>query len=260
MVSSRHPIAPFRAGAGERAAAGVLSAGLVAAIVWALVVGLGVEVRRAAEAALVAFDILPPPPPVRERVAPPPVRPARPEGRAAPPNIRSDPTDVVAPVPVVPVVVPPLITVAPVARTGVDPTAGAADRVGPGQGAGGEGDGFGGGGEGDGDGGGLGGAETPPRPKSGRLSIAVLPQYLRERNGEYSVELRYFVEADGRATACRAARSSGWPELDVNACRGVERRFRYRPALDGRGRPVRSVVIGVHSWLVEGEPDAPARR
>ena len=249
----------MRAPTRDRAAAGLLSGALVSAIGWALILGLDVEVRRAAGEALQAFDLTDPPPPPPARVAPPPVRSARPEGRAAPPNIRSNATALVAPLPVVPLPVPPPVVAAPVAHTGSDATQGAADRVGPGQGAGGEGDGFGGGGRGDGDGGGE-GAETPPRLIRGRFSNATLPEYLRDRDGVYALELRYSVEADGRVTGCRAVRPSGWPELDQRACRTAEDRFRFRPALDGAGRPVRSAIVTRQEWEVEGEPDPEPRR
>ena len=247
------------AGGRERAASALLSAALVGAFGWALILGLGVEVSRAADEALQAFDLAAPPPPIPERVVPPPVRSSRRQGRAAPPNIRSDATPVVAPAPVVPLPLPPPVVAAPVAHTGSDATQGAADRVGPGQGAGGEGDGFGGGGRGDGDGGGE-GPETPPRLIRGRFSNATLPEYLRDRNGVYALELRYSVEEDGRVTGCRAVRPSGWPELDQRACRTAEERFRFRPALDGAGRPVRSAIVTRQEWEVEGEPDPEPRR
>ena len=250
----------MRASPRERAASALGSAVLVAGLGWALTVGLGVSLPGTMEETLAAFDVAPLPPPHEEQVVPPKQRSKRPEGRAAPPNIRSQATRVVAPVPVVPVLVPPTINVAPVAHIGSDPTAGAADRPGPGTGAGGEGNGFGGGGSGDGDGGGADEAETPPRWRRGTLGNWVLPEALRDRNGLYSVEVRFFVEPDGRVTECRAARPSGYPELDGNACQGFERRVRYHPARDAAGRPVRSIVVSTQEWLVEGEPDPPRTR
>ena len=44
--------------------------------------------------------------------------------------------------------------------------------------------------------------------------------------------------------------------LDTLVCRLIERRFRFRPALDGEGRPMRVTVVETHSWTVEPEePD-----
>lgn len=138
----------------ERRAARALSAVLVAAIGWGLAVGLSVGVTRRAQEAAASFDVAPTPPPPPRRTVPPPLRSARPEGRAAPPTIRSQATQLVAPASVMPEVVPPLLTVAPVAHRGDEATSGASDRVGPGQGAGGEGSGSGGRGDGNGEGGG----------------------------------------------------------------------------------------------------------
>ncbi len=76
--------------------------GLHVLLGWALIVGLGVDIPRAAQGALATFDILPPPP---DPPPPPPVpqvvRAGRPEGRAAPPNLRSKATEIVATPPVV---------------------------------------------------------------------------------------------------------------------------------------------------------------
>lgn len=241
----------MRADPRERVASGLLSTALVAALGWALIAGLGVRLPPAAEEALAAFDVVPPPPPLEERVAPPPTRSKRPEGRAAPPNIRSQATQVVAPVPVVQIPLPSPVVAAPVAHVGNRATAGAANRVGPGTGAGGQGDGFGGGGEGEGDGGGYEDELSPPRWRSGRLSNAVLPEVLRDREGLYAVELRFHVETDGRLTGCRVVESSGWPELDRNACRAMELRMRYEPAREPDGRPVRVPLITRQAWQVE---------
>lgn len=236
----------------ERVAAGLLSAALAAGLGWVLVAGLGVTFPRAAEESLAAFDVVPVPQPPRERAVPPPKRSKRPEGRAAPPNIRSNPTEVVAPVPIVRLPLPPPpIAVAPVARTGSDPTAGAADRRGPGTGAGGQGDGFGGGGDGDGDGGGWEDDLSPPRWRSGSLSNDTLPEALRFREGVYALEMRFRVETDGRVTGCRIEETSGWPELDARACRDAERRLRYHPAREPDGRPVPTNILSRQEWQVD---------
>ena len=58
-------------------------------------------------------------------------------------------------------------------------------------------------------------------------------------------------QVDGSVTGCRAIRSSGHPPIDTAACRLIERRFRYRPALNRAGRPVRSVVEENHTWVLD---------
>jgi protein TonB len=181
------------------------------------------------------------------------VRQGRPEGRAAPPNIRSKATEIVATPPVVPLPVPPPVVTAPVAGPGNDASSGATDTVGPGTGAGGIGDGLGSGGEGDGDG--SGGGDTPPRQIGGSIQGAALPRGLDETGFEGTVSVRYIVEPNGRATDCQVTRSSGNRAIDIATCRQIERRFRFRPSLDGQGRPVPSVMTQNHEWVVERVED-----
>jgi len=226
--------------------------GLHVLLGWALIVGLGVDVPRAAQRALATFDILPPPP---DPPPPPPVpqvvRQGRPEGRAAPPNIRSKATEIVAAPPAVPLPVPPPVVTAPVAGPGNDASSGATDTVGPGTGAGGIGDGLGSGGEGDGDG--SGGGDTPPEQIAGSMQGARLPRELEEYGFEGSVEVDYLVEPNGRATDCRIRRSSGNRAIDIETCRQVERAFRFRPSRDARGRAVPAVMVSSYDWAVERE-------
>ncbi|WP_230769021.1 energy transducer TonB [Sphingomonas sp. Leaf4] len=235
-----------------RGTALAVTIGLHVLLGWALIIGLGVDIPRAAQGALATFDILPPPP---DPPPPPPVpqvvRQGRPEGRAAPPNIRSKATEIVATPPVVPLPVPPPVVTAPVAGPGNDASSGATDTIGPGTGAGGIGDGLGSGGAGDGDG--SGGGDTPPEQIGGSLQGARLPPELEENGFEGSVEVDYVVEPNGRATDCRIRRSSGNRAIDLATCRQIERAFRFRPSRDGRGQPVASVMVQRHEWDVERE-------
>ena len=234
----------------SRIGAMVVTVALHVLLGWALIVGLGVDVARTAQSALATFDILPPPP---DPPPPPPVpqvvRQGRPEGRAAPPKIRSKATEIVATPPVVPLPVPPPVVTAPVAGPGNDVSSGATDTAGPGTGAGGIGDGLGSGGEGDGDG--SGGGDTPPEQIGGSLQGARLPPELEENGFEGTVEVDYVVEPNGRATDCRIRRSSGNRAIDIATCVQIERAFRFRPSRDGRGRAVPSVVVSRYDWDVE---------
>ncbi|MGJ3629384.1 hypothetical protein AB5I41_25665 [Sphingomonas sp. MMS24-JH45] len=85
---------------GSAVAAGVVTAG----IGWALLTGLAGGVVREKLGETLALFRVPPPPPVK--VVPKKVASARPSGRAAPPNIRSQATPVVAPPPIVVVPLP----------------------------------------------------------------------------------------------------------------------------------------------------------
>ena len=233
-----------------RVVAGLGAVALEALFVAALLWGLGVRVPLGENSALEVFDVMPPPPPPPvERVVPKPATSHRPEGAAAPPNLRSKATEIVAVPPVVPLVVPPPVIAAPVAGVGSDATAGAADVVGPGTGSGGIGNGTGSGGAGDGDG--NGGDETPPRWRRGRIKDSDYPHAAEEVGAGGTVRVRYTVETNGRVTGCRITQSSGNRELDATTCRLIEQRFRYDPSRDAAGRPVRSIIVADHSWIME---------
>jgi protein TonB len=246
----------------ERGRAGLVAAVATVGLGYALLVGLSLGRGASPTEALQIFEIGPdPPPPPRERVVPHPRQSSRREGAASPPNLRSEPTEIVAPEPVLPPQVPPPVIAAPIAGTGSAPSAGSADVIGPGTGAGGEGDGRGSGGEGDGSGDGGDGLETGPRRIRGDLSDAPYPPGAADAGIGGTVSVKYYVEADGRVSDCDVTRSSGNAELDVATCSFIVRRFRFRAARDGRGRPVPSAVVENHSWGVEQEaPQAPPPR
>lgn len=230
----------------ERVGAGLVALSAIGLVAWALLMSLAYRQGLRAEDALTAITVI-----ALEEPPPPAVVPERkpseePEGEAAPPNIRSTPTEIVAPKPPV-VLIPPPVPAATVAGTGVEATAGAAEVPGPGQGAGGIGDGRGSGGFGDGTGGGL--DDTPPRRIRGRLSFSDAARVAGwEAIIGREMTTRFLVEVDGRATGCRTSRSSGIPALDFEICRLIEQRFRYQPSRDGRGRPIRAGVEMDHSW------------
>ena len=237
---------------------------IAAALVW----GLGVPVPRAAERALRLFELAPSPPPPepsrppppRERSAPAERRDARREGAASPPNLRAQASQIVLPKPAIQLPLPPPILAAPVAGPASDPFAGAADRRGPGTGAGGYGDGRGSGAGGGGDGGGGGyGRDRPPRRIRGSLRDSDYPAAAGEAGAGGTVSVRFTVALDGRAVNCRITRSSGSDALDWTTCRVIERRYRFDPSRDWRGRPVLSDVVEDHSWFVEDEPPDPDR-
>jgi protein TonB len=237
----------------ERGRGALVAAALTGVLGYALVAGLAARRSAGGDEALRLFEITPPPAPPERKVVPEPRRNTRPEGEASPPNLRAEPTEIVAPEPIVPVVVPPPVASAPVAGTGAAPSAGSADVPGPGTGSGGFGDGRGSGGDGDGDGGGA-GDETPPRWLRGDFRGVDYPEALAEAGIEGTVGVRYVVWTNGRVTDCEVSRSSGSADLDALTCRVIRERFRYRPSLDRRGRPVPSVIVENHSWSIRREP------
>ena len=231
-------------------AAAVLIQGL---LVYALVQGLAVGMPGAVDAALKVFAIAPePPPPPIPKPIPPKVYSTRPEGAAAPPNLRSKATEVTAPVPVIVIPVPPTVIVAPIAATGAEASSGASDRAGPGTGAGGIGNGTGSGGAGDGDGE---GDYTPPRWKKGRIKDSDYPRAAAEAGASGTVTVRYRIGVDGRATNCVITRSSGNRELDETTCRLIEDRYRYEPSRDPQGRAIGSYMVTDNDWILERDRD-----
>jgi periplasmic protein TonB len=240
----------------ERGRAALSAAALTVALGYALVAGLALGSGASPEQGLSLFEVGPDPsPPPREKLVPHRVHSSRREGAASPPNLRSEPTELVAPVPVVPVPVPPAVVTAPIAGVGSDPSAGSADVVGPGTGSGGQGNGRGSGGEGDGSG--DGGAETPPRWVRGQLKDSDYPESAAEAGVGGTVGVRYLVWTDGRVRNCEITRSSGSRELDATTCRLIEQRFRFRPSRDEDGRAVPAVIVENHSWMIHQEPPEP---
>jgi len=230
---------------------------LHAALAYAFVAGLALELPAATDSRLKLFDIpaVQPPPPIA-RPAPARERAPEPEAAAAPPNLRADPAPIVAPEPAIALPVPPLVVAAPIPAAGPAPSAGAADRPGPGTGAGGQGVGRGSGRSGDGTGG---GAATPARQIAGRIVDSDYPRAARRARLEGRVRVRFTVSADGRATECRVTTSSGHAQLDTATCRLIERRYRFEPARDAQGRPVVETRAWEQRWWLERPAPAAGR-
>lgn len=243
----------------ERRRGAVVAAGLTALLGYALALGLALSTPERRGETLALFDIgAEPPPPLREKTVPHRVRDTKPEGAAAPPNLRSEPAEIVEPQPLVSVPVPPPVTAAPIAGIGSDASAGNADVPGPGTGAGGVGSGRGSGGEGDGAG--AGGDETPPRWVRGQLNDSDYPDALAEAGVSGTVGVRYLVWTDGRVRDCEVTASSGSVELDALTCRLIRARFRFAPSRDAQGRPVPAEIVENHSWEIQREPAQQGRQ
>lgn len=242
----------------QRIAAATGAALLQALLGYVLIAGLAVHLPTVVRDDLKLFGIVPPPPPPpREKIVREPMNSHKPQGAASPPNLRAKATEIVAPHPVLPAIVPPPIVTATIAGVGSDASAGAADVRGPGTGSGGAGVGTGSGGAGDGEGDGDG---TPPRFRKGRLAYSDLARAGLPEGTEGTLGVRYTVEADGRATHCAVTQSSGNAALDTVTCRLIEQRFRYAPARDDDGEAVPSIIVENQSWYHREAPaDDPAR-
>ncbi len=228
------------------------SAAIMTGIAYALIAGLSYNVVSHGRDALLSVFAAPPPPPRPKEPKREVVRPktAAAKGDPSPRNLKNQATPVFAPK-LPPLILPPPITAAPLPAQGTAATTGASNLAGPGQGAGGLGNGNGGGGAGgDGDGG---GAVVGPRQIKGKLSFKDLPEGLIAPGSEARVGVRYVVEADGRVSHCRADETSGIAALDGLACRLIEERFRFKPARNRDGDPVRATIVEAHSWFIREE-------
>lgn len=244
--------------AGALAAAGAIHV----ALIYLLITGLGIDVAAKVSDAIQLIEVgPPPPPPIVVTPRPLPKRAKKREGEAAPPNLKSVATPVVAPPPVIRLPVPPPVTAAVTPGIGAQATQGAAEVPGPGTGSGGIGNGTGSGGQGDGDGGGGDGGnggrdeETPPRWIRGRLKDSDYPRGVSDSGISGRVSVRYLVDEDGRVARCSVTRSSGSPELDETTCRLIQQRFRFEPSRDARGDPVAATIVESHEWLTRDDPD-----
>lgn len=202
------------------------------------------------------FDVTeepPPPPPVESPVAP---SPATPEGAAAPPAMKAEAAPVVAPPPRIELQAPPPIAVAPIAARGSDMASGSSDREGTGTGSGGAGSGTGAGNGGAGTG--AGGVAVRTRRIGGRFTGADYPDRPARAGAEGVVVVRLTVGTNGRVTDCRLRRSSGNRDLDGVTCHIIRQRFRFKPARDAQGRPVKDTVEWEQVWSLResGSPEA----
>jgi protein TonB len=232
----------------DRIKAGIGVALFHALLGYALITGLGFEVVRQVSDNLKVFVVLPePPPPPMEEPIPAEVRTEAPEGAAAPPSLKAQPSPIIAPPPKVRLDVPPPVAAVPEPTPlppGTDASAGVSTVDGTGTGTGGEGKGTGSGGAGSGSGG---GGRPAARVRGGftprDYSRIAGPQLLQG-----TVHVRYTIQADGHVTNCAVTKSSGHFRLDRATCEAIEDRFRYRPALDTGGRPVVSTKNTSFAW------------
>lgn len=67
-----------------------------------------------------------------------------------------------------------------------------------------------------------------------------------------SVDFQLLVNARGRVTACNILRSSGSALLDATTCRLVQKRGRFIPARDKKGRPAPDTIAGRVNWRLPG--------
>ena len=211
-----------------------------AALAFALLTGLRVDVRRSGEAVqrLIALTLVKPPPPPVVQVKPRP----RPHQQAAPKAARATLGGTPGPQPShAPAAIVPVVPVHPQAAP-----SGGGSGTGPAIGSG-AGGGSGGNGYGAGEGGG-----TDLEQIAGEITPRDYPRNLRNAGIGGVVGISFRVEPSGFVSRCTVTQSSGVPELDALTCRLIVQRFRYRPSTDRYGRPIADTVDGEHEWIPHG--------
>ena len=182
-------------------------------------------------------DAVPPPPPPVETQQP---RPKEKEGGAAPKNMKSQATPVVAPKPKL--ATPPVqeIAASETPHAGTAPTQGASDVRGPGTGAGGFGTGTGNGSGGNGPGGGGdNGVAEPPHLVTPVLNGRDFPREMLDRwPPGVPVFLRIRVNPQGYVSECNVLRGTNVGTIDAMMCNIVHDRLRFRPAVNRSGQAV----------------------
>jgi protein TonB len=229
-------MAGYRQSNPDRAKAAAATLVVHLAIGAALLTGLVNHVARKQADTLETFVVTEVPPPVTSPIVPEPD--SAPKDEPAPPNLKANPSPIVAPKAKLPL--PSPVPAAPVAGSGSAVSAGASTLAGPGTGAGGNGSGLGGGGSGEG--------FTPAR------KITKIPdrEYRRitalsgSRTGSVGLSIR--VGPDGAPAECRIARTSGNAGVDALMCQLTMTWVRFRPARDPQGRPVSQDVTWYPDW------------
>ena len=203
----------------------VIGAGLLFALA-----GKGLPLARSNDRVTLIADVPLPPPPPHLSARPTPHR----QTASAPAAPRAP---ILAPPPPPQIATPVALPAPPVGTE-------------EGGGLGGSGTGTGAGGDGNGEGNGDGGDGWAPERIGGHIGDRDYPRAFTAAGISGTVSVRYRVGTDGRVTGCIVTRSSGHAELDALTCDLIERRFRFRPARDAQGRPVRSAIIEDHSWII----------
>jgi protein TonB len=206
--------------------------------------GFRVELTHSADAVqrLIEIALPKPPPPLPPprlvRPAPKPAHRASSAPKAAPKPLGGSP----GPQPAhAPPSVKPIVAVHPNAAP-----SGGGSGTGPALGSG-AGGGTGGQGYGEGEGG------TDSEQIAGEFLDSDYPPSLGRAGVGGRVSVTFTVLPSGRVSGCRITRSSGVRELDVQTCRIIEQRYRFRPATDRYGRPISDEADLDKDWV-------PARR
>ena len=96
----------------------------------------------------------------------------------------------------------------------------------------------------------LGGAGPTPARAHGQVAPreADYPSIALREAQQGTATAIWEIAEDGCVEACRIDKPSGAPALDAATCRIITLRGRYDPALDARGKPIRSIDSATFTW------------
>lgn len=90
-----------------------------------------------------------------------------------------------------------------------------------------------------------------PRNNSGTwVTTNDYPSSAMRRRQEGTTRVTLTVGTNGRVSDCRVSSSSGHDSLDKVACRQIQRRARFRPALDANSQPMSGTYSFAVRWQV----------
>jgi periplasmic protein TonB len=103
-------------------------------------------------------------------------------------------------------------------------------------------------------------AASPParaaQHRSGTIGNHDYPTSALRARAEGRTSVRLQIGADGRVTGCAVEGTSGSSALDSTTCSLAQRRFRYTPAADAKGRPAAGTGRYEMNWRLPDEtPD-----
>ena len=94
---------------------------------------------------------------------------------------------------------------------------------------------------------------------SGAISNTDYPAKALDLNVQGASVLVYEVSEAGSVVRCETAFSSGSELLDQTACKLIMQRYRFEPASDEQGKPVRQRLRQTVRWRIEPPPKAPPK-
>lgn len=94
---------------------------------------------------------------------------------------------------------------------------------------------------------------VPLKPLTQLLSEGDKLSVVERVGAQGTVGVKVTVDAAGRVSDCAVSHSSGFKALDAETCKVVQRKARFAPAKDERGRPVQGILYGEIAWEPETE-------